>query len=104
MTRVSRKDVVLSPEDAGDEALRPVASLPRRRSGRSSRAKRDYGIEAAGDERRRLDSIRFLEEMWGDGFLSPGSLEEVERLLCGRFGAAIKSSPAHVLRPAARAR
>ena len=30
-----------------------------------------------------LDSILFLEEMWGDGFLSPGGPEEVERLLSG---------------------
>ena len=30
-----------------------------------------------------LDSILFLEEMWGDGFLSPGGPEEVDRLLSG---------------------
>ena len=30
-----------------------------------------------------LDSILFLEELWSDGFLSPGGPEEVERLLSG---------------------
>ena len=35
------------------------------------------------DEHYPLDSILFLEEMWGDGFLSPGGPEEVERLLSG---------------------
>ena len=35
------------------------------------------------DEHYPLDSILFLEEMWGDGFLSPGAPEEVERLLSG---------------------
>ena len=35
------------------------------------------------DEHYPLDSILFLEEMWGDGFLSPGGPEEVQRLLSG---------------------
>ena len=35
------------------------------------------------DEHYPLDSILFLEELWGDGFLSPGGPEEVERMLCG---------------------
>ena len=37
----------------------------------------------AHDEHYPLESILFLEEMWGDGFLSPGGPEEVERLLSG---------------------
>ena len=40
-------------------------------------------MATAGDEHYPLDSILFLEEMWGDGFLSPGGPEEVERLLSG---------------------
>ena len=35
------------------------------------------------DEHYPLDSILFLEALWGDGFLSPGGPEEVERLLSG---------------------
>ena len=35
------------------------------------------------DEHYPQDSILFLEEMWGDGFLSPGGPEEVRRLLSG---------------------
>ena len=37
----------------------------------------------AGDEHYPKESILFLEELWGDGFLSPGGPEEVERLLSG---------------------
>ena len=40
-------------------------------------------MSAAGEEHYPLDSILFLEEMWGDGFLSPGGPEEVQRLLSG---------------------
>ena len=40
-------------------------------------------MTAAHDEHYPLDSILFLEEMWGDGFLSPGGPEEGERLLSG---------------------
>ena len=40
-------------------------------------------MTTASDEHYPLDSILFLEEMWGDGFLSPGGPEEVERLLSG---------------------
>ena len=40
-------------------------------------------MTATHDEHYPLDSILFLEEMWGDGFLSPGGPEEVERLLSG---------------------
>ena len=40
-------------------------------------------MTAAHDEHYPLDSILFLAEMWGDGFLSPGGPEEVERLLSG---------------------
>ena len=40
-------------------------------------------MTVAHDEHYPLDSILFLEEMWGDGFLSPGGPEEVERLLSG---------------------
>ena len=40
-------------------------------------------MTAAHDEHYPLDSILFLEELWGDGFLSPGGSEEVERLLSG---------------------
>ena len=40
-------------------------------------------MTAAHDEHYPLDSILFLEELWGDGFLSPGRPEEVERLLSG---------------------
>ena len=36
-----------------------------------------------GEEHYPQDSILFLEEMWGDGFLSPGGPEEVRRLLSG---------------------
>ena len=35
------------------------------------------------DEHYPLDSILFLEALWGDGFLSPGGPEEVQRLLSG---------------------
>ena len=35
----------------------------------------------AGSEHYPKESILFLEELWGDGFLSPGGPEEVERLL-----------------------
>ena len=35
------------------------------------------------DDHYPLDSILFLEALWGDGFLSPGGPEEVERLLSG---------------------
>ena len=37
----------------------------------------------AGSEHYPKESILFLEELWGDGFLSPGGPEEVERLLSG---------------------
>ena len=40
-------------------------------------------MSVAGDEHYPLDSILFLEALWGDGFLSPGGPEEVERLLSG---------------------
>ena len=40
-------------------------------------------MTAANDEHYPQDSILFLEELWGDGFLSPGGPEEVERLLSG---------------------
>ena len=40
-------------------------------------------MATTGDEHYPLESIRFLEAMWGDGFLSPGGPEEVERLLRG---------------------
>ena len=40
-------------------------------------------MTAARDEHYPIDSILFLEELWGDGFLSPGGPEEVERLLSG---------------------
>ena len=40
-------------------------------------------MSATGEEHYPLDSILFLEELWGDGFLSPGGPEEVERLLSG---------------------
>ena len=40
-------------------------------------------MSTASEEHYPLDSILFLEEMWGDGFLSPGGPEEVERLLAG---------------------
>ena len=40
-------------------------------------------MTTASDEHYPLDSILFLEEMWGNGFLSPGGPEEVERLLSG---------------------
>ena len=40
-------------------------------------------MTTARDEHYPLDSILFLEALWGDGFLSPGGPEEVERLLSG---------------------
>ena len=40
-------------------------------------------MSATGEEHYPQDSILFLEEMWGDGFLSPGGPEEVRRLLTG---------------------
>ena len=40
-------------------------------------------MSATGEEHYPQDSILFLEEMWGDGFLSPGGPEEVRRLLSG---------------------
>ena len=40
-------------------------------------------MTATHDEHYPRDSILFLEELWGDGFLSPGGPEEVERLLSG---------------------
>ena len=40
-------------------------------------------MSATGDEHYPQDSILFLEELWGDGFLSPGGPEEVRRLLSG---------------------
>ena len=40
-------------------------------------------MSATGEEHYPQDSILFLEELWGDGFLSPGGPEEVQRLLSG---------------------
>ena len=40
-------------------------------------------MSTTGGEHYPQDSILFLEEMWGDGFLSPGGPEEVRRLLSG---------------------
>ena len=40
-------------------------------------------MSTTGEEHYPQDSILFLEEMWGDGFLSPGGPEEVRRLLSG---------------------
>ena len=40
-------------------------------------------MSATGEEHYPQDSILFLEELWGDRFLSPGGPEEVRRLLSG---------------------
>ena len=51
--------------------------------GRGGRPPTGPPMATAGDEHYPLDSILFLEALWGDGFLSPGGPEEVERLLSG---------------------
>ena len=50
--------------------------------GRVDRPVTGGAMSTTGEEHYPQDSILFLEEMWGDGFLSPGGPEEVCGVCC----------------------